>query len=150
MSEEDMKTFAESYAAVSIKISEIPCYTFASLSTNNQGQVVWGPLLHPGYPGSLEAPFFGGPFETLRDAYVHRIEGLLELLKRGLIHRTSPLVHYLAFKEARRLVMGDPTFEERESTFYIRHPDCSGANILSKDSKVVGLIDWEWYVNLHK
>ena len=146
MSEEDLRTFAESYAATSIMMSEIHCGSIGSLAKNKEGEVMWGPLLHGGYPDSLEAPFFGGPFHTLRDAYIHRIDGLIEQLKRGIIHRKSPLVHYLAFKEARRLVIGDPAFAERETTFYISHPDCSGANILSKDFKVVGLIDWEWYV----
>ena len=145
MSEEDLRSFAESYAGISIKMSEIPCGSFGSLIKTEHGEVIWGPLLRGGYPDSLEAPYFGGPFHTLRDAYIHRIDGLIEFLKRGLIHRKSPLVHYLAFKEARRLVMGDPSFAERETTFYIRHPDCSAANILSKDFKVVGLIDWEWY-----
>jgi hypothetical protein len=144
MSEEEIKSLASDYAAISIRLSHIPCDMIGSVVKYEQGSATWGPLINGGYAESFEAPYFGGPFYTLRDRYVHRINSLISLFRRGLIHRMSPLVHYLALMEARRLVMGDAKMAERESVFYIRHPDCSGSNILSDGPKIVGLIDWGW------
>jgi hypothetical protein len=144
MSKEEMKVFVEDFAEISIKLSKIPCDAIGSLSRNDAGEVVWGPHVSGGYAESLKAPYFGGPFYTLRDRYIHRIDSLIDLTKRGLIHRMAPLLNYLVLMEARRLVMADPTMARRESTFYIRHPDCSGSNVLAVGNKIVGLIDWEW------
>jgi len=146
MSREDMKVFVDDYAEISIKMSKIPCDAIGSLSRNDAGEVVWGPHLSGGYPENQDAPHFGGPFYTLCDRWVYRIDALINLIKKGLVYRKSPLLHYLAFMEARRLVMGDPVLSRRESTFYIRHPDCSGANILANGVNIVGLVDWEWSV----
>jgi hypothetical protein len=136
MSRDNMKVFADDFVAISIKLSNIPCDAIGSLIKNEQGETVWGPHLNGGYPESLNAPYFGGPFHTLRDRYVHRIDGLIGLIKQGLIYRQSPLLHYL--------VMADPAMAQREPSFYIRHPDCSGANILADGNRITGLIDWEW------
>ena len=144
MSREDMKVFVDDFADISVKISKIPCNAIGSLCRNDAGDGVWGPHLNGGYTESLEAPYFGGPFYTLRDRYIYRIDSLIDLTKKGLIHRLAPLFHYLALMEARRLVMTDPVMARRESTFYIRHPDCSGSNILADGNKITGLIDWEW------
>jgi len=144
MSREDMKVFVDDYAEISMKMSKILCDAIGSLSRNAVGEVVWGPHLSGGYAESLELPYFGGPFYTLRDRYVHRIDALIDLTKKGLIHRLAPLLHYLALMEARRLVISDPAMARREPTFYIRHPDCSGANTLAHENRIVGLIDWEW------
>lgn len=144
MSREDMKVFVDDYAEISIKLSKIHCGAIGSLSRNDAGEIVWGSHLSGGYAESLEAPYFGGPFYTLRDRYIHRINALIDLTKKGLIHRMAPLLHYLALMEARRLVMADPVMARREPSFHIRHPDCSGANVLADGKRIVGLIDWEW------
>ena len=144
MSRDDMKVFVDDFAAISVKLSNIPCDAIGSLARTETGEVIWGPHLNGGYPESLEAPYFGGPFYTLRDRYIHRIDALIEFIKKGLIYRLSPLLHYLALMEARRLVMADLVMARRETTLYIRHPDCSGANILADQNRITGMIDWEW------
>jgi hypothetical protein len=144
ISRQEMKVFTDEFAAMSIKLSKIPSDAIGSLTKTGAGDIFWGPHLNGGYQESLEAPYFGGPFSTLRDRYVHRIDGLVGLTKQGLIYRKSPLLHYLALMEARRLVIADPVMSQQEPAFYIRHPDCSGANILANGLKIVGLIDWEW------
>jgi hypothetical protein len=144
MEEADMRVFVNDFAAISVQLSGITCEAIGSLAKNSQAETVWGPHLSGGYAENLEAPYFGGPFLTLRARYVYRIDSLVELIKQGLIYRKSPLPHYLALMEARRLVIADPVMSQQEPRFYIRHPDCSGANILANGLKIVGLIDWEW------
>jgi hypothetical protein len=144
MEKEDMRIFATDFASISVQLSNIHCEAIGSLVNDGNGEIKWGPHRNLGYPENQDAPYFGGPFYTLCDRYVYRIDALIKLIKKGLVYRKSPLLHYLAFMEARRLVMGDPVLSRRESTFYIRHPDCSGANILANEVNIVGLIDWEW------
>lgn len=144
----DLKAFARNFAGLSVAISDIHCDSMGSLVNYDHGRLVWGPMLNGGYPESLDMPCFGGPFHSLRDLYTHRIDGLIDLIKRGLIYRRAPLLVFLALREARRLVVADEKFCRRETRFYIRHPDCSWSNILSDGPNITGLIDWEWCAHI--
>jgi hypothetical protein len=144
MSEGDMRVFVKDFAEISIKLSNLKFEAIGSLTHNKDGKVVCGPHLALGYQYYVKPPYYGGPFRTVRERYLHRIDSLIGLIKAGLIHRRSPLLHFLAFMEARRLVESDSEMAQQESEFYIRHPDCVGNNIMSEDGRITGLIDWEW------
>jgi hypothetical protein len=141
---DDMKAFIEEYAAVSIKLSDIPCEAIGSFTTDSDGIIKVGPPISRALPESLEAPFFKGPFYTLRDRYISRIDGLNRMILKGIAFRNAPLLHYLALLEARELVESNDLFPRKKEQFYVRHADSSGANVMAKDSKITAIIDWEW------
>jgi hypothetical protein len=72
VSREYIKEFIESFAAISIKISEAPFEAIGSPATNHKGEIVIGNLVSKGYPQFIEGPYYAGPFTNQRDRWTAR------------------------------------------------------------------------------
>lgn len=97
-----------------------------------------------------------GPFTTNQDAWVARIDHVLNLLDQGAIYPSNghtmtlmfafasdPIVMYLLHLEARKLVLGCEEMAKVEPT-YICHDDDNGDHyIMADDGHINGIIDWE-------
>ncbi|WOO82568.1 uncharacterized protein LOC62_04G006051 [Vanrija pseudolonga] len=97
-----------------------------------------------------------GPFTTNQDAWVARIDLVLDLLDQGAIYPSNghtmqsmfsfasdPIVTYLLHLEARKLVLGCEEMAKVEPT-YICHDDDNGDHyIMADDGHIKGIIDWE-------
>lgn len=144
VSREYMKEFIQSFAAISIKISESPCEAIGSPATNHKGEIVIGNLVSKGYPQFIEGPYYAGPFTNQRDRWTSKIDAALAQIKNAWTRVNGPLIGYLALKHARGLVMAYEPMASEEKAFYFCHADSTGGNVMAKDNKITALIDWEW------
>ena len=92
------------------------------------------------------APYFPGPFETIRDRYVAHIDRVLSATRKGLMGQHRPLLIYLAHLVARDLVMNDPEMGKEEEKFHIRQPDALPGQFLVQDGSITAVLDWELHV----
>jgi hypothetical protein len=137
-------SFVESYADFSIQLATRSFEAMGSLIPDpTSGKPIVGPLIDYRNANSINAPYFGGPFKTLRERYIYHIDNVIEGLKKGLICRRAPVLTYLAHLVAREMVMGCPELAEECTEFYLRQPDARADQFLIEKGKISAVLDWE-------
>jgi hypothetical protein len=137
--------FIEDYAEFCIQVSNLSYDSIGSLDLDGN-KIKVGPMVELYGVSSTTAPYFPGPFKSMRDRYVAQIDRVLSATRKGLMGQNRPLLVYLAHLVARDLVMNDPEMGKEEGEFYIRQPDALAGQFLVKDGSITAVLDWELYV----
>lgn len=136
--------------AQAIKLSEAKFTAVGGLCLDQSGAITVGKLVDVRVSNAPDCDDLGGPFRSTRDRYLYHIEAVLCAIKADMLFRRAPLHAYLAHLEIKDLILASPDLRQSETEFYLKHPDASSDNILATESGAVsGLLDWEWYVNIH-
>lgn len=141
--ESEMRNLIERYAHISVKMSSLTFDKMGSLTKSPDGKVTVGPLIPFGKMNDPAAPYFEGPFDSMRDGYNWRIGLILEAIKAGQIYRDAPLLAYLIMLELRSLINDCEEMSRKPSAFYIQHPDSGGRNIMTSKGEISAVVDWE-------
>ncbi|ODN94703.1 hypothetical protein L198_04844 [Cryptococcus wingfieldii CBS 7118] len=94
-----------------------------------------------------EAPYFFGPFRTLRDQYLAHIQQLIEYtLDIGYIAvLRSPIHCILLLLELRDLVKDCELLAKEEDEFLIHHGDLNiGQCLKNEKGGIASVLDWDW------
>jgi hypothetical protein len=142
-----MGRLIDSYAKQCIKLYDVQFDQIGSLDADESGRVFVGRTVDLRDGTRAEKPYFGGPFQSMRDLYLYKIELVLEWIKAGTWFRPNPTFGYLIHLELKELVTNTEALDDDETTFFLQHPDSLGRNMLiSEDGELECLLDWEWYV----
>jgi hypothetical protein len=137
--------FIDTYAAQSIKISNIRFEAIGGLQLNDAKETVVGKLVDIRETNHPDCEDLGGPFSSTREKYLYQLVASIAAIKAGYLFRDAPLRAYLAYCEVKKLVLACQQLKEVEDGFYLRHPDATSNNILMlENGEVSGLLDWEW------
>lgn len=139
-----MTALIESYADMSIKLSNLKFDKIGSLDTDQDGNIIVGQDTYFAFHGHPEGHTFGGPYLTLLDRYLFCIDNVLSLIRNQVIYRHRLLFAYLLYLDLRKLVRRFAILYKQETEFYIEHPDSHAGNIMFKGTQVSGYLDWEW------
>lgn len=142
---EEVEHLVRSYAEHVIKLSQAPFNAIGSpmLSHEDTDRRLVGAAYMPTDDFvNPEPPHFGGPFHTMRDFYLWRIETIVDLIKKGFVYRDAPLFFYLLHLELRRMVLNEASFAKQDDEYYISHPDPAGRNMLVDRGAITAFVDW--------
>lgn len=135
----------KSYARHMIRLSSRSYEQIGALDLDEQtGKMTVGNYIPFPQHNTSEPPYFGGPFDTMQDCLLWRIDTLLGLIKQGYSLRNTTLMSYLVHLELRSLVTSHKPLAVQEKEFYIKHVDPSAQNMLVQDGEITALVDWEW------
>jgi hypothetical protein len=133
------------YVEQSIKLESAKFDKIGSLDIDdNTGTIIVGNNADLREMTSREKPYFGGPFSTMREFYLYRIDQTLEAIRAGQTFRQGPVLGYLIHLELRRLVQATTVLDDEETEFFLQHPDSHLGNLLFTKHEISGLLDWEW------
>lgn len=138
----------ETYAKQCVKLYDVQFDRIGSLDADQSGRVFVGTTVDLRDITRPETPYFGGPFQSMRDLYLYQIDQVLNSIKAGTSFRQGPTLGYLIHLELRDLVTHTEALDEDETEFYLQHPDSHAENLLiADDGELRCLLDWEWCVH---
>ena len=137
--------FIEDYADFCVRVSNLSYDSMGSLDLDGDAIKI-GPMIDLYGGSNVTAPYFPGPFKSMRDRYIAHIDRVLSATRKGLMGRKRPLLVYLAHLVARDLVMNDAEMAKEDEKFYIRQPDALAGQFLVQDGGITAVLDWELYV----
>jgi len=145
LSPEQLELLIDTYAAQTIKVSEVKFEAIGGLCLNDSNETVVGKLVDIREANGPHSDDLGGPFPSNLEKYLHQVDAILSAIKADMMFREAPLFAYLAYLEVRELILACPTLKEEETEFYLRHPDSKSDNMLIESSgAVTALLDWQW------
>jgi hypothetical protein len=141
----------DTYAEQMIKISEVGFDAIGGLKLDENGKIVVGGMVDSRDTNAPDQENLGGPFHSMREYYLYQIDACLAAIEAGMLFWRDLYTSFLAYREIRELVASSPVLnEEKDSKFYLTHPDGGASNILiAEDGRISALLDWEWYVSPH-
>lgn len=137
--------FIEDYADFCVRVSNLSYDSMGSLDLDGD-TIKIGPMIDQYGGSNVTAPYFPGPFKSMRDRYIAHIDRVLSATRKGLMGKKRPLLVYLAHLVARDLVMNDAEMAKEDEKFYIRQPDALAGQFLVQDGGITAVLDWELYV----
>lgn len=144
-SDEHTASLVRSYAEHHVKLSKAPFRGIGSpcLRQGDSQPYSAGPFIPLSAFVRPDASHFEGPFRTMRDYYMARIDTILHLILRGLIYREMPLLFYLLHLEVKSMVSLSEELDREVRECFIRHPDAAGRNLLVESGTITAYVDWE-------
>lgn len=144
LDEPQMRSMIESFAHLSVKMSNLTFDAIGGLDEAEDGSVIIGVDPSFDFPAPGGGTQFGGPYKTLLERYLLIIDKALETIVKGEMFRKRPTLAYLVYLETRRLVMNCKALAAPETHFYLEHADPHEPNLLFQGPVITAILDWEW------
>lgn len=126
-----------------IGLEKVHFNQMGSLTLIENGSVTVGPFIEKRTTIDIP-PYFLGPFNTAKEAYLAIIDvRLQQTLNRSRYKPSRELLHYLVLLEVRWLV--STCAELDNGPWYIRHNEEDTNCIrVTNGGAITGIIDWKW------
>jgi hypothetical protein len=136
--------YIESYAQQALTLSSLRFNSIGSLQRDESEKIVVGDVVNTRVGLAPIAPYFGGPFKSVTELYLHNIEGILKAIRDGTIYRDRPLFECLAHSDVKAWLMEDKSMGLDQDEFYLWHPDSHSDNMMvGPDHHISSMIDWQ-------
>lgn len=142
--EERLREFVDQYVAASIKLSEYKFDAIGSLDKDENGKIIVGNAVDSPWYDPKGNVIFGGPYKSLQEKYLFELNGRLDCIRAGRMHRAGPLLPYLTFLDLHRQMSSSSVLANEETEFYIAHADSHAHNMMATPDKLTAIVDWEW------
>jgi hypothetical protein len=138
------RIYIDNYAKQCILLSSLKFNAIGSLGEGEDGVFV-GDVVNTRVGLSPVAPYFGGPFTSISQYYLHNIDNVLKAIVEGTIYRDRPMFEYLAHLQVKKWIIEEAQYLDNEDNeFYLWHPDSHSDNMMvGDDHRMTAMIDWQ-------
>ncbi|WVQ65203.1 uncharacterized protein L199_003376 [Kwoniella botswanensis] len=145
--DDQLQHFIEEYAKTEIQLRNLrlPFTKIGCIYPAEHDGMLVGPIVSRGSFMNPTPPYFMGPFDTLKDMYLAKIDSALRYISLNALQGQNPVDAYLWHLELRELVSHSKVLCEVPDDLFIKHDDKKGDEMMvDSEGKVIGVIDWEW------
>ncbi|KAI9826033.1 MAG: hypothetical protein M1826_006831 [Phylliscum demangeonii] len=131
---------------ISLELERHPVPSIGSLTSLSP--LTMGGFAHPSVL-SGRGPL--GTFSTCAEAYLSRLQTVLDQIVTGELVQAEPVDAYLQYRWMLHQLQQGLFIQRNDGPFYLKHPDDKGDHILVDDKfNITGIIDWEWCTSVPK